>query len=307
VFAFTLGFLAQDAVDSVGTDLLDSAEQRQWSPVESGLFHFGCGVTPPTRTRNWLVDKLPLPKSKERIRVESLLGEAAAAPPKSCNSTEMTYAALGKAYFYHKLFEKLMPHENKLGLTLIDSVGKDKAVRLVPCEPEKPRPNAGEEAKKPPCYDGTAKIDDLLKEFINQLFYNSKNLIFLNQNYFEELTSLGRRVDLARSLTYIAMVFLAPFVFFFGPIAFILLPGALARPAGDGLRNAILKRAILAGLAIPALLFLLYFARHAYEYEQEQFTKRVFGYTSTLALLAAQTGQAAAMEKYLLGIKGDRE
>jgi hypothetical protein len=302
--AFVVGFLAEDAFDSVGPTFFDKEEAKFWRPIDS--YAFQTHSTPHRMLRGYeKAEEFLIPASKEKLRFESLFGSDAAHRTSDEGGKTLNWHPFARYYDELDLFSKLIPDYpayKELNAALLLAIRENQRIPLEQCR-------AGDNCI---CYKIGEKcyppqsVDNYIKTFVNQVYYHSKNFIYINKNYFDELMDRERRVNFSRSITYVSgTFFLVSLALLFFKILFWAINRAIA-PFGSA-NDTESSFADVRYLIIPTLSFFLfaYFAKQANQFEQEQVNRRVFGYTTSLALLADKSGQKNAFERYFLGLGSD--
>lgn len=119
---------------------------------------------------------------------------------------------------------------------------------------------------------------DILSSVTTQVYYHAKNELFLHPTYFAELSRIQRRIDFARSLTLISvlllilLIFTLIFIFLFMLLSWFTRPKTSFTYLNGGLF-------VLMAFVITSLCFA---GGIAFEEEEKEFDKRVFGYISTM-------------------------
>jgi hypothetical protein len=303
--AFVVGFLAEDAFDSVGPTFFDEQEAKFWRPFESYAFE-----TRSASERNLRgyekIEEILIPAPKEKIRFESLFGNDATEERRPTDkSSKLDWHVFAHYYNDMDLFAKLVPDYpayKELNLALISAIRDGQRIPLQQC-------SVGENCR---CYKIGEKcyppdsIDRYIKNFVNQTYYHSKNFIFINKNYFDELMDRERRVNFSRSITYVSATF---FVISVVLLLLQTLVWAIRKATAPFGREDEPSFSNVSYLLVPTVSFLLFtiFAKQANQFEQEQVNRRVFGYTTSLAVLAKNSGSKNAFERYFLGIGSEEQ
>jgi len=111
---------------------------------------------------------------------------------------------------------------------------------------------------------------------ILRLYYYSKNRVFADANYYDELKKIQARIEFARSLSLISFIYFVPAAV----IGTMMAVRRLARRGPSSGRPGV--------AAVAGVLFCIYFfSTWAYERESDEFNKRTFGYFSSM-LIAEQ-------------------
>lgn len=126
---------------------------------------------------------------------------------------------------------------------------------------------------------------------VNSVYYQAKNTVYREDNYFKELGLIQNRIDFARSLSVISVLFvLTTLTFFVMTVVKILY---LSFTSGDDKRSKIPTLTI--STAILSMVFAGVFlaARDAYAAEEAEFDRRVFGYYASMKQEQASKEAAA--------------
>lgn len=300
--SFVVGFLAEDTFDSSTLDFFDRLEETFWEPADANAFNKAEKDPPPDQPFeifNNAADPLTLasyfiPEPKEKIRFASLFGNDALK-----GEAQMTihWHPFAEYYKNFELFSKFTrPHA--IYKAFQSAIEKNHRVSSKTCM---------KGAQSGLDINGQCYTRDEVKRYVNHLvsqtYYHSKNLIFLNKNYFDELTTRERRVNFSRAITYIALIFFVLCGFVFGIMMIIWAIRYTLTPfkAEKHERPSLLKASYL---TVPMISFglLAFLAKSAYEFELDQVNKRVFGYTTSLGLAAKNSEREKAFERYFLGI-----
>lgn len=310
--AFVVGFLAEDTFDASETAYLDEFTARKWVPIQIenvSKQDTDLNLTPLEKIDKF-AEKYIRPPSKDEIRFKILFGGEILS--KGNITGYRNWPIFSTYYQQYDIFPKLIPLINQNGphrqiyndayYAVEASIAKGEMIKLEKCLNK----------KNPEFYklnNSCLSIDEINKVLIriaDQAFYHSKNLIFINQNYFEELTSRERRVNFSRAITYLALIFaiLCAAIFIVKMAVWALIK--LFTPFGPQASKSRLPNA--AYLLVPVISFtvLAFLASKAYQFEQDQVHKRVFGYVSTLGLAAHNYGGGDAFERYFLGFDSSK-
>jgi hypothetical protein len=131
---------------------------------------------------------------------------------------------------------------------------------------------------------GKANVD-LLMNSINGMYYSAKNVVYTEDNFFEELSEIGNRTDFVRGLTLLCVAF------FCGYLAFI---AAFIWPAFRVRNFPVTRKEIGKVFAVCLLYFFgVWATRLAYTSECTNYNLRVFGYYITLVEAGHAGGIAA--------------
>jgi hypothetical protein len=298
--AFVVGFLAEDGFDSVAPDFLDQQEAKYWQPIDSDVFE--TISIPQTRFKGYeRIERILIPASKEKIRFESLFGTDASEREKD-PVPNLRWHVFARYYKDLRLFSKLIPQEpayNALFDELVNAIEEGRRIKVKECSVYR---DCRCYRIRDKCYPPIS-INRYINNFVNQTYYHSKNLVFANKNYFDELTDRERRVNFSRTITYVSLLF---FISTLTIIAIEVLIWAIRKVFAPFNRNNEQSPSATKPyyLIVPTVSFFLlaFLARHAYEFEQDQLNKRVFGYTTSLGLLAEKSGRENAFERYFLGL-----
>jgi hypothetical protein len=301
--AFIMGFLAEDAFDSSSPDLLDQMQPEAWQPIDVSTSNSEVADSVPDKYAELkkLLEYL-VPDPKEKIRFRSLFGVDRFSikqeqTPHSNNSFINYYNNL---HLFSNFFSRSKAYE-----TFIEAIKGNGNIVLIETADETRKNNKIYLIKIKEDYYSVDSLNKDIKDFVNQIYYHSKNLVFTHKNYFDELTDRERRVNFSRAITYVSLtLFVLMFIFFMATI-FISCVRILFAPFGETRDR--FPFSSTSYLIIPMLSFLCLtvLAKNAFQFEQEQVNKRVFGYTTTLALLARKADDKDAFKRYFLGIDPD--
>lgn len=140
---------------------------------------------------------------------------------------------------------------------------------------------------------------DTVRAVAREAYYRSKNTVYRDRSYFEELQEIQRRIDFARSLAILTcMLLVASFLVLAARLASVVLPfgrlqnlwtsmrgapPATPSPPADEDAGQLQYRAFLRWVGIWAVLMTLFFtAGFAYGREEIEFNRRSFGYFLTM-------------------------
>jgi hypothetical protein len=147
---------------------------------------------------------------------------------------------------------------------------------------------------------GQKEVEDVCRQargLTNSLYYQAKNIVYGEANYFRELSLIQNRIDFARSLSVLAVLFLGAVLTAFTARSAQLLfrmkvgdPGA--RPEWASLRM-ILASTVTLSVSAAVVFFA---ARNAYASEEQEFDRRAFGYYASMKQEAACTPHAEASD-----------
>lgn len=191
--AFVVGFLAEDGFDSVAPDFFDEREAGYWEPLNTNAFANSRFLGPKQLSTYQKIEKYLIPASKEKIRFQSLFGSAVLNNDEP-RRRELKWHTFAQYYYEFGLFEKFIPKndaDRNLYDALIFAIRDKRQISLETCYAD----------EKCVCYkirDGCYSpkvINKYIENFVDQIYYHSKNLIFINKNYFDELTDRERRVN----------------------------------------------------------------------------------------------------------------
>jgi hypothetical protein len=144
---------------------------------------------------------------------------------------------------------------------------------------------------------GASALPSAWSELPNALYYQAKNRVYLEANYFSEMSKIQTRLEFSRSLAMLSRLFLiaTPVVAVVGLVAALFRSwrrrlktraGGRESPLLDATARADLrKRSVAAGSIGILLLSVHVLAFCAYLHEQEAYYKRAFGYFSSLLLM----------------------
>ena len=126
-------------------------------------------------------------------------------------------------------------------------------------------------------YRTVGKLTDLT----DPLYYFAKNIVFTYENYFQELRDIQVRIDFIRSFAIISLLL------FLSSIIRLVSAWVSKDNTGDldGEGKIMIEndKVVYAMLCCSIAFLLLWWASiQGYEYEEEQFNERVYGYFSTL-------------------------
>jgi hypothetical protein len=136
---------------------------------------------------------------------------------------------------------------------------------------------------------------DQLKNVTVPLYYEAKNTVYREANYYNELRQIQTRIDFARSSALLSLLLAV--------IGLVFAVTAAVQPNLGGriaLRWKLAHQALPYGalavrtLVVPALIGILFLGRFAYCQEEMEFDKRVYGYF--FSLTAKSAGDAAKAE-----------
>lgn len=196
-------------------------------------------------------------------------------------------------------FEKLLPKDKYLRLKSLYDISKYSDSLMVIAKPrliaveliesrlfEKYGGASGDKIQK--LYDRDLRTKDSVFTYkdstyhdldvaIGQLYYHSKNIVYHESNYFNELTRIESRLDFARSLTFISLCLLILHLFcLIIYYSYYLLTKVLHRNKTIHLRWG-LHIALLGIFSLSCLLGSI-----SFESEQNNYNLRVFGYFRSL-------------------------
>jgi hypothetical protein len=295
--AFVVGFLAEDAFDDGGPSFLDREEAKFWQPIDSYIF-----MTQSTPKRSFFglekIEKFLIPVSKEKLRFESLFGINSQKKKSTDAGNSIDWYIFAKNYLILNLFSKFVPEDHvydELNNSILTAIKEGRRIPLEQCRADGDCP-CYRIIKK--CYPPES-VNRYIKLFVNQTFYHSKNLIYINKNYFDELTDRERRVGFSRSITYVSILF---FTISFALLLAEILVWSVRKIVGTATSFSNIIYLILPTITFFSFAFL---AKQANQFEQDQLNRRVFGYTTSLALLADKSERKNAFERYFLGLGSD--
>jgi hypothetical protein len=136
------------------------------------------------------------------------------------------------------------------------------------------------------CRPGGASTDvcPSLKEVTDsvlRLYYFSKNRVYAEETYYDEMKRIQTRLEFSRSISMIAFLYFIFALLMVAP-AFMV---SRRRRADDQQERIRLHVRVPAVLSILFLVF--FFSLWAYERESDEFNKRAFGYFSTMLIEGA--------------------
>lgn len=119
-----------------------------------------------------------------------------------------------------------------------------------------------------------------LSGLVNSVYYQAKNTVYREDNYFKELGLIQNRIDFARSLSVISVLFIVlTFTFFVMAVAKIFY---LRFSRNDHSMSKIPRLAISTVILSMVFAGVFLAARDAYAAEEAEFNRRVFGYYASM-------------------------
>lgn len=155
-----------------------------------------------------------------------------------------------------------------------------KADRCVPgSEVDSAAPNAVEFTA------GDCPTRSNIKDSIEKLYYFAKNRVYLEQNYYDELTRIESRQAFARSLALTSFAYLIisaiGMMFLLVRLAHLILQGGRTRNA-----KLLWRRRTVQGLVTVGIFFLMCSSSlFIYDRESDEFNKRIYGYFSSMLIV----------------------
>lgn len=123
-------------------------------------------------------------------------------------------------------------------------------------------------------------LNKLIRITVNGVYYQAKNTVYREDNYFKELGLIQNRIDFARSLSVLSVLFvIITIAFFFMAVAKIFYAKLLKR---EGAFSKIPALTASATILITVFIGVFLVARDAYAAEEAEFDRRVFGYYASM-------------------------
>jgi hypothetical protein len=116
---------------------------------------------------------------------------------------------------------------------------------------------------------------DCLKKIVNEIYYDAKDRVFQETNYFQELTVISTRMEFLRAFVFVLelMLILVTCTLVVSPLVYFILP----KP-DEKVKNRLIS---LFGFFMLCVC-LVFVIPSAYEEECSNFNRRVFGYHLSL-------------------------
>lgn len=132
-----------------------------------------------------------------------------------------------------------------------------------------------------PCSKYTS-INKQIEDLITKLYYRSKNNVFLQNNYYDELKKIQMRSDFTRSVSVISTLYFCAIL--------LVISGIVIKESLKKVRQKrkypffknVISQIRIPGIILVVLSIVVFFATAAFYKESFEFNKRVFGYYSTM-------------------------